>query len=62
MCIENILSVQARSGQLQFWVLAKKAILHRDEKVGPWIRGCNLQKSCKFEIMCMFSHDMGANT
>lgn len=58
----HILSVQARSGQMDFWCLAKDAILPKDEKVGPWIRECNLQISCNFEIMCMFGHDVDTNT
>lgn len=57
----NTYARQCRSGQLDFWFLATDAILYKDEKVGPWIRVCNLQNSCKFEIMCMFGHNVDTN-
>lgn len=46
MPVAHILSIQTRSGQMEFWFLAKDAILYKDEQVGPWIRECNLHISC----------------
>lgn len=45
MPVTHILSVQTRSGQMDFWFLANNAILQKDEQVGTWIREGNLQIS-----------------
>lgn len=65
MPVAHILFVQTRSGQMDFWFLAKDAILYKDEQVGPWIRGsliCKFHVLCNFGIVCMFSGDVYTNT